>query len=620
MAVTGLGAFTEGFNTRRAAKDRSRLSRQYDRKLRAEGDRADWQWDADVTTAKGKWETDPANAGLPYKPPARIEAKDPALMRLFKFVGGRIKGAFGGDQAEAGASFVSPEMAPSSPVEQQQAQGGFQSGIPGQGGPMLDQYRDGGLVKGYADGGAVEEESELVQRQRMQAAASTRRINARHGGEDAGGLGTFLSEDLPRATGEFFDDTVKGAMGGRKLGDDADAKLAGATGARERGSAMRDVGVAAVTSAAETTGGLLKDVFVDNPVTQGALGFFGFDGGGEQQAIPTSESPADVGSQKAPGVSAALKDNINAPGKTDGQMAEESMSAGQQMAIENLDYKLLVDQGIRPEELPSMSTREWADYRQGLFEREISRGVSAKVALQSVEFATVEVQMRGMQRQLDKAVLYLGTGQNQEAAMAVRQGFQYFPNGTSVKFGTVKDPKTGLPAIIAMGTDEETGESKGSPMIITAERLGVMRAQMSDPKAFSAWTKDGHDLQLQIAKFEEQKTSNVSREKIAGYNAETSRINALARAAGGGGGLSASEMRQRSDSYAKDLDANLDLMGNEADKDGLAAAMATYEAMTGNRDMAIVRNEIMNAYRADGNEGVKALLGSLRAETGIPEG
>ncbi len=44
MASQGLGAFTEGLLDSRAAKDRSRLSRQYARKLEDEGDVADRAW------------------------------------------------------------------------------------------------------------------------------------------------------------------------------------------------------------------------------------------------------------------------------------------------------------------------------------------------------------------------------------------------------------------------------------------------------------------------------------------------------------------------------------------------------------------------------------------------
>ena len=596
--ATGLGAFTEGLQGGMEARRKHDISREYKRILSDKADRTDWQWDADVAAAKGKWETDPANVGMEFQAPQRSTIKDPALMRMFKFVGGRIKGAFGSDQAAAEADFATPAIQPSSPV--QQGGGGMASrqGIAEQG-----DY--------YADGGRVEDEDEIIQEGwgRNPATETLRAIP---------GKAINAAGDVAERAGDTFYNTKRawkeaGGLSGISREHMAEEGItAGERGNRLRsymGDTLGGVAKMGVAVADDLLGPIDEGL---GALGRGAWGFVGGDGGGDAAGIP-AEAPAT----EDPATTQAVETAIDAPDKTDGQIAEEAMSEGQQSALENMDYKLLVDQGVSPEELPSMATREWADYRQGLFEREISRGVSAKEALQSVEFATVEVQMRGMQRELDKAVLYLGTGQNQEAAMAVRQGFQYFPNGVSVKFGTMKDPKTGLPVIMAMGTDEETGEPTGAPMIITADRLATMRAQMSDPKAFSAWTKDGHDLQVAVAKLEETEKHHTAMEDIYATNAATSRARA---AAGQGGGMTLGEDRQRAKVFADRLQEDLELMDATADKESLSSAMMIYARASGITDQNTVYYKVMEAYRADPEQGVQALLQSVQQDTGIPEG
>jgi hypothetical protein len=218
------------------------------------------------------------------------------------------------------------------------------------------------------------------------------------------------------------------------------------------------------------------------------------------------------------------------------------------------------------------------------------------------------MQMKGMMRELDKATLYLGTGQSQEAAMAVRQGFQYFPNGVSVKFGTTVDPTTGQPAIIAMGVDEETGETTGSPMLITAERLSAMRNQMSDPAAFRSWTKDGHDLQLQIAKFEETKASNLATEDIRKYEAETERGKL-----GKTGGLKPSDVLARSKFFDESVE-----MKRIMDEEGEGVANSLADAMDRviyempSTPPNVVRNEIIKGWTTGREAGVQEAIGRLR--------
>ncbi len=79
------------------------------------------------------------------------------------------------------------------------------------------------------------------------------------------------------------------------------------------------------------------------------------------------------------------------------------------------------------------------------------------------------------------------------AARALTAGYQYFPNGSDVSFGIVQG-KDGKQYLIGMGRDEETQEPVGNPYAITPQMLGTMMAQAQDPKSWTAWTKDWHEL------------------------------------------------------------------------------------------------------------------------------
>ena len=601
--TTGLGAFTEGLQGGMAARSKRDASKQYERILADRADVADRDWQNVLDTEQSQWMTEHGGSTEGYVAPTRTTIRDPALIRMGKFLGSKIKGFFGGGGEEEGAlgqmGIASPEIAPSSPV-QQQAVSGFQQGqgIPGQQGPMQPSYRDGGLVRGYQDGGRVEDE---------------------HG---AGGFAAYLTEDIPRAAGDLVKSGFRSTIseGKEYMADEAmrrESLTEEGISAGQRGERTRDYIGEGVLAIPRMASAVTKDVLAPlKPAASFVGGFLGFDGGEEGISTPTPEAATED-----PAAGEAVKAAIDAPDKSDGQIAEEAMSEGEQYALENLDYKLLIDQGVRPEELPSMSTKDWADYRSHMFQLEIGRGRSPKEAMQSVEYTTVDMQMRGMMRELDKATQYLGTGQNREAAMAIRQGFQYFPNGVSVKFGTVKDPKTGLPAIIAMGANEETGEVTGSPMIITADRLSALRAQMSDPKAFSAWTKDGHDLQISVAKLKETQKPNVAMEDIYATNAETARARAAASAKGGG--FSAAELRQREAVYRTEIGNDLDLVLDEPEHArSLARAMSKLESMYPGIAQNAVLDEVYRAYDADRENmsGVEALINPQAQQTGIPEG
>jgi hypothetical protein len=153
---------------------------------------------------------------------------------------------------------------------------------------------------------------------------------------------------------------------------------------------------------------------------------------------------------------------------------------------------------VMPNEMPSMGTQEWAAYRATSVDRLVARGMT----LPQAHDAVTSMQQKGFLNYGMQAFQLLQAGDPARASMALKAAYQYFPNGADVKFGMTKD-KQGQPALVAMGTNEETGEAVGQPMLITQERLGVMMENMSDPSAFRTWTKDWREFEQDIRKYYE---------------------------------------------------------------------------------------------------------------------
>ena len=604
----GLGAFTEGLQGGIAARDKMDMNKQYKRILGDKADLADREWAASTAASKSQYGIEHKGDMSGYVAPTRSQMQDPALLRLGKFLGGKMKGMFGGGVGageEAGATeqmaISTPEVQPAGP----QASGATTYGIPG-----------------YADGGRVDETDE-EKRARYAAMTEEGRNAPTYTGSGPG----LDAQDLT----EFAGDVGRNVLGNTRrrmsewapYGHMADQAVLDAEGAHATGDAVRGNMSEGLIGLKELGHGLLEDTGLPQAVggvLDFAGGFLGMDGGGEQAkagALPTP-TPETTDAKQSPSTQApaeaAIQATVDAPEKSDEQMAQAAMSEGEKSALENLDYKLLVDQGVRPEELPSMSTQDWADYRSQIFELEMSRGGSIKEAYDAMDYATVDTQMRGFNREATKALKYLQTGQNQEAAMALRQAYQYFPNGVGVKFGMVNDPKTGQPAIISMGVDEQTGEATGKPFIITTDRLNSMVEQATNPSAWRTWTKDGHDLQVELAKMDETSSHNASMEKIAGYRAESERMGIEADAAGGGSGglkqsdkLAASKFFRESSEYTRIMEENGEEVAN-----GLADVMDRVFLMRPDIPYNTIVNQVSQGWANGGEQGVIEYLDSLQ--------
>lgn len=320
-----------------------------------------------------------------------------------------------------------------------------------------------------------------------------------------GGVGEF-ARDIGRHGAEYFDDTVKGALGGDKLIEEADAKLDKAEGAREIGRATRETGTAALTAAGETTAGFLKDVVVDNPITQGLIGFLTPEERDEKTAAVQAldkDEPVDIdgqASQPTGGTGSAgvgqTTPGATAPATGADQTGVEGPPAPEDDPIIDLSQV----RGVTPQKMPNKGQKEWEKERNFYAAQAVANGRSPLDAMKAVD----EKQMRGFHMYAKQAWQLLRAGNPTGAANALYAAYQYFPNGVDVKFG-VHTGKDGQPVLVGMGTDEETGEAikDGKPYIINAESLATQIENFSDPAAFRAWTKDWRDMEHKLRKYEE---------------------------------------------------------------------------------------------------------------------
>lgn len=459
---------------------------------------------------------------------------------------GYIKSKFGASTGQQNTTAIDPGMQPSMEMR----------------GPTLQTYKDGGAVrnmKRYTDGGTVSGQVPGVmtapgmgnyalptpQRQLMSAnvkqqavpgfaeggsvdeermrrsygdeyyvteeEAAANRLRRSQGEPDLGTAGRYkpgprgiptsgggmreFAGDVGRSVGNYFDDTRRAALEGREYMDIADAQLAEAEGAREVGRATRETGSAALTSAVGTTKGLLKDVFVDNPITQGALGFLGYGGEdsdpAEQAAVTQAVSPDAPVTPPTAAQPGATPPNTQTP-----QAKAAAQPAGPPDEI--VDFSQVRD--VMPEDLPNMGVKDWEDERRFWAANAISLGNDPFEAMKAVDAR----QMRGFAQYGQQAFQMLKNGDATGAARALYAAYQYFPNGSDVRFGVQKGVN-GQPVLIGMGTDEETGEplKEGQPTVITPESLSVQLENLSNPSAFRVWTKDWRAAEQEIREYNE---------------------------------------------------------------------------------------------------------------------
>jgi hypothetical protein len=257
---------------------------------------------------------------------------------------------------------------------------------------------------------------------------------------------------------------------------------------------------------------------------------------------------------------------------------------------------------IDPGQMPTHSTQDWVAYRASSVTNMIMRGASPDEAHQRV----TAMQQRGFMNHGQQALMLLAAGDAPRATMALKAAYQYFPNGVDVKFG-ITEGKDGQPALIAMGQLEgsEDGESTGKPMLLTQERLAAMLNNMSDPAAFTNWTKDWRDEQFKERKYHEvDKPGAEATAQAITTNAQANlnRSEASMYTAQHGGGqkpMTNSEFISiQKMMIEKATESGLWEDTTPAQQELLGAVMANYSAITGSANAAAIIQKVMEAHRS----------------------
>lgn len=183
-----------------------------------------------------------------------------------------------------------------------------------------------------------------------------------------------------------------------------------------------------------------------------------------------------------------------------------------------------------PDEMPSMSVRDWVEYRSRAIGEMMRGGVSEKDAHDQI----TQMQHSGFMSLGQEALALLQAGDMQNAAKALKAAYQYFPNGSDVSFGIQGNN------LIGMGKNEVDGKPNGKPMILNEERLAMMLQNFARPETFAAWTKDARDETFRQRMYSEiTKPTAEANARANQTNAQANLLDAQSNAAyraGGAGG------------------------------------------------------------------------------------
>ena len=490
--------------------------------------------------------------------------KDPFLVRGFNW----LKGKFGQGNAKDGVELATPtqdeaQITPTA-IPAPGASGGS-GGDHGMGAVDLGsgfKMADGGevdedrMARSYGEYYVSEEEAAENRAARSRGEHRNRNpYNQRYAaGVDrqglyndntGGGFGEAVN-DIKRAAIPAFDDTINAATEGQADVDAANQGFSDARGARETGTAARKVVGAHIRHKGATAIGVAKDAadaIVDNPVSQALLGFVGFDGTQEnRQPDPDTPAPKAMSSKEDSPKAAALDAAVGTQ-ESDESVAAKAVDAGvnnnpghPDHPDQAFDWAEVAAQNVNPDEIPHVGVKDWAEHRRRAGKAAALRGESNE----SAQMAVTKMQMQGAQSNFMQAAFLLRSGNQRGAALAARAAFQYFPNGSDVRLGTM-DGENG-PVLIGYGVDEETGEPvmEGKPMILTPEAMAVMAENFSNPSAFRTWTKDWHEMEQARREYEEvekpEAQSNAIYRDRMGQAAVNNSNAALSRAANAGSG------------------------------------------------------------------------------------
>ena len=467
----------------------------------------------------------------------------------------------------------------------------------------LNYAADGGMVRRYANGGGVRPSDYVRASERVaggaRSAANTpgvrgaipRYIAQQGGARDllnkskmvkAGGA-LATADALLDQTEQDYDERMDERFGKWGWGEPGEASLGGAAefGIKRALGFASDLGDALTFGQASRLYRDERDSFGlgPDPDTRAAI---------QASDVPEPEPEkvaAQPATQPAPATAPAAPQAPQAPEVTGGpnQLADAPITD--------------------PGQMPTMNTEEWVAYRAASVESMLMQGMS----LPEAHDAVTSMQQKGFLNYGQQALQMLAAGDPARAAMALKAAYQYFPNGVDVRFGITKD-KAGQPALVAMGADENTGESTGAPMLITGERLAVMMENMTNPEAFRTWTKDWRDFEQDLRKYYEvekpqAQSENIYRDRMG--RAALMRGEADLYAGAMGGGLKQADLDRAFAAMDKTLgEYGLFESMPQQDMNFLRRVAAiSYEANPGNYPNTI--GEVIDVYSKGGVQAVE---------------
>ena len=594
--TSGALGFVQGLQGGMAHSDQRRRNKAIDNML----DREAHEFDLDVASRKKEWEkSGAAPEDFPaFSNPAN---KDPFAVRGFNY----LKNKFGfGKKDDTPAGLVEDVEGTQDEDAIQPGQSPFnRDGTPfmADGGKVEDEER---MKRSYGDSYVTEEEaaanrehrsalppryqspySPYMREQRGRLTAGRKPIPT-----DGGGALEF-AKDVGRSAASYFDDTVAEATDTQAF-DEATARQSEATTARERGAAARGQIAGAGGQMARTVGGLAKDLFVDNPITQGILGFVGFEGTTSDRqpdpyTPPKGMTPKDE-TPKQQAIQAAVPDD----GAQDAAVAQKAIDNAVEVVPghpdgpdQQFDASEIAASGVTPEDIPPALVEDWSKYRKLSAEAAALRGESVEESQMNI----TKMQMSGFASNAQQAAFLLRQGDARGAAIAMRIAYQYFPNGSDVRFGIAEG--TNGPVLVGMGTDEKTGEPVGQeqPMVLTPDVLNAYVGQVSNPEHWNAWTKDWHGLaqedreyqEVTKPKEEQAMRTDRAREEALYAGADADRASAAADRRGGPASLKQSDLDRAHSAFME----SQELRGLEDERlaQALASDMSDLYAQLGGR-------------------------------------
>ena len=351
---------------------------------------------------------------------------------------------------------------------------------------------------------------------------------------------------------------------------------------------------------------------------QGALGYKGHPDyeGKPRQAVP-AEAPTPAPAQAVPtqpeDTTAAVTEAVATNQAPDAQVAANAQQAGAEATPghpdhpdQQFNFAAMAKEGWTASDIAHVPLKDWNEYRQNHVLASIKQGKSVVEANQEVD----TIQYDGFMRNFRQASYLMMAGDESGAALAARAAYQYFPNGTDIRFQAMVG-KDGQDYLVAAGFDEKTGEMRGEPQVMTPDYVNAMLANFEDPKAFNAWKADKEEayrLERQYNEIEKptaQADLDLKGAQADYYRSGAQKNRAEAANEGRGSPLKPSDRIAAHDRFVE----SVDLMAMEDPQLArqLVAVMERIYAETG-AEVGVIDNEVQKLYEAGGLEAINALV------------